>query len=93
MDYQLEADFSQCGRATMRFTLHEHLDFLGPGQAEDYLARYAIASLESAFGPYAGPHRLGAMFSTTDAGGRWQARCQVERSEAEGPGQRGVPHA
>ena len=82
VDRQLEANFSDCGRAGMRLTLHEHLGVLGPGRAEDYLARYAIASLESAFGQHAGPHLHGAMFSTTDAGGRWQARCQVEQSEA-----------
>ena len=82
VDRQLEADFSECGRAGMRLTLHEHLDVLGPGGAEDYLARYAIPSIQSAFGEHAGSHLYGAAFSTTDAGGRWQARCQVERSEA-----------
>lgn len=86
VDQRLDSDFSECGRSGMRLTLNEHLDVLGPGRAEDYLARYAIPSLESAFAQRAGPHLPGALFSTTDTEGRWQARCLVERSEARDMG-------
>ena len=82
VDQRLQADFPECGRSGMRLTLNEHLQVLEPGGAEDYLSRYAIPSLESAFAHRAGPHRHGALFSTTDTENRWQAHCSVERSEA-----------
>ena len=54
---------------------------LGPGGADDYLSRYAIASVEDAFAQRPGQHQHGAVFSTTDAQRQWQAHCLVERSE------------
>ena len=78
---RLQSDFAECGRSSMRLTLNEHLTVLGPGNADDYLSRYAIPSVESAFGPKPGLHQHGAVFSTTDAQRQWQARCLVERSE------------
>lgn len=82
VEHRLHAEFPECGRAMMRLTLNEHLNVLGPGSADDYLSRYAIPSVESAFGEMPGVHQYGAVFSTTDAQRQWRARCLVERSEA-----------
>ena len=82
VEQRLHSDFPECGRSSMRLTLNEHLDILGPGRAEDYLSRYAIPSVESAFAQSPGLHQHGAVFSTTGAQRQWQARCLVERSEA-----------
>ena len=81
VEQRLRSDFPECGRSWMRLTLNEHLNVLGPGRAEDYLSRYAIPSVESAFAQCAGLHQHGAVFSTTDAERQWQAHCSVERSE------------
>ena len=81
VDQRLHADFPECGRAGMRLTLNEHLDVLGPGRAEDYLSRYAIPTVGSAFARSAGLHQHGALFSTTDVDKHWRAHCSVERSE------------
>ena len=79
---RLHSDFPECGRSGMRLTLHEHLNVLGPQRAEDYLSRYAIPSVESAFAQCKGAHQHGTIFTTTDAARKWQAHCSVERSEA-----------
>ena len=81
VEQRLHSEFPECGRALMRLTLNEHLNVLGPGNADGYLSRYAIPSVESAFGEMPGVHQHGAVFSTSDAQRQWRARCLVERSE------------
>ena len=76
------SDFAECGRASMRLTLNEHLNVLAPGNADDYLSRYTIPSVESTFAQTPSLQQYGAVFSATEAERQWQARCLVERSEA-----------
>ena len=82
VEQRLHSEFPECGRSSMRLTLNEHLNVLAPGNADDYLSRYAIPSVESVFAQRPDLQQYGAVFSATDAERQWQARCLVERSEA-----------
>lgn len=61
--------------------LFDHAEILDDKDAVDYLARYAIAGVDHAFGNVKTVHQPAVRFGATAADGAWRANCTLEKSE------------
>ena len=66
---------------TVQASFADHVYILDGNAVTDYLARYAIPSVDSAFGEGNTMHLPGVRFGVVDAAAAWDARCVVEKSD------------
>ena len=73
--------FPYPGYETVHANLADHLEILDENAVTDYLTRYAIPSVDSAFGEGNAVLLPGVRFGVVDAAAAWDARCIIERSD------------
>ena len=72
--------FPECKYSNVEIKSFEHLTVLDEQSASDYLERYAIMSIDEAFGHGQFLSYPSARFAVSDPNDAWTANCMIERS-------------